>query len=559
VRWVTRMDPRSFERIITANESRLCDQVLRYASERGPARCEASGQEALRSLVAELSQALVQVFSSPYWATTPDADVGHSADPAESFGMAAAQRRRVNGESSGISLEIIKFCRLSCLDLVREQGFPTIEEEETQTLLERFFGRVETVFCAECASLTARASAELVAANALLEREIARHGKTAEALERSERLFHTAIDALAAHIAILDCDGTIMAVNRAWREFADANGFMGDDYGIGSSYLAVCDSATGDDAEIARTAARGIRDLLDGSCREFHLEYPCHSPDEQRWFQVRATCLKGFDPACVVVAHDSITEVKRAEEKILSFTRELEDRVRQRTLQLELTNRELEGFCYAVSHDLRAHLARLEGLGRGLFEDYGSNLDSQARHYVERICLISIELRRIIDALLDLSRVTRCELSFREVNLSDVARSVAEELRMVQPRRRVSVTIVPNVLVRGDTGLLTMVMKHLFGNAWKFTGRQQAAEIEFGMTPRHGLNVYYIRDNGVGFDMRYAGRLFQPFQRLHSPGEFEGVGVGLATVQRIIQRHGGRIWAEGEMGRGATFYFALHS
>ncbi|AJY71908.1 histidine kinase [Geobacter sulfurreducens] len=393
-------------------------------------------------------------------------------------------------------------------------------------------------------------TAELLDANTRLLEEI-------EERRRSERFFHATIDSLTAPVAILNGEGDIVTVNRAWRKFADENGGLHPNHFIGYNYLGLCDNVKGDDAVTASAVARGIRELIAGRINEFHVDYPCHSPDEQRWFQVRVTRLENGSRGRVAVVHENISEVKKAQEEILSLNRSLEERIRHRTQQLECSNRELEGFCYAVSHDLRSHLARLEGLGRGLLEDCFAGLDNQARHYAERICRISMDLRRAIDSLLDLSRLARCELSNVTVDLSGVAERVAEELHQLQPLRRVSFSLEPGVIVRGDPQLLETVMRHLMGNAWKFTSRREDAEIAFGSTMLHGMKTCFVRDNGVGFDMRYAATLFQPFQRLHGPAEFDGAGIGLATVQRIIQRHGGRIWAEGESGKGAVFFFVF--
>lgn len=372
-----------------------------------------------------------------------------------------------------------------------------------------------------------------------------------------ERTISSLMDALSTHIAILSRDGTIVKVNRAWRRFADANGYRGEAYGVGDNYLRVCEQAAGEDAESAMAAARGIREVFAGHRDEFYLEYPCHGPDVKRWFQLRATRLEGVGPGYVVTAHENITEVKRAGEEVQFLNMDLERRVMQRTSQLEASTGELENFCYAVSHDLRAPLARLEGFSRGLFEDCAGQLDSQGKFYVERICRISIDLRRLIDTLLDLSRLTRREISKKQVSLSGIARMVIEELRREQPLRRVDVVIAPEVEANGDPDLLMVVLENLLGNAWKYTEKRQDAMIEFGVTRKYGQAVYFVRDNGAGFDMKYSGKLFGPFQRLHSPVEFTGIGLGLATSRRIIQRHGGRIWAEGETEKGAVFYFTL--
>lgn len=411
-------------------------------------------------------------------------------------------------------------------------------EDERQRLVEEMEERVRS------------RTAELLDVNERLVEEI-------EERRRSERFFHATIDSLSAPVAILNGDGDIVTVNRAWRKFADENGCRHPNHFIGDNYLGLCDNVKGKDAVTASAVARGIREVTAGRIDEFHLEYPCHGPGEQRWFQVRATRLENGSRGRVAVVHENISEVKKAQEEILSLNRSLEERIRLRTQQLECSNRELEGFCYAVSHDLRSHLARLEGLGRGLVEDCSAGLDNQARHYAERICRISMDLRRAIDSLLDLSRLARCELGNEAVDLSEVAARVAEELQRSQPLRRVSFSVEPGVIVRGDPQLLETVVRHLMGNAWKFTSRRKDAEIAFGSTMLHGMKTCFVRDNGVGFDMRYAGCLFQPFQRLHGPAEFDGAGIGLATVQRVIQRHGGRIWAEGERGEGAVFFFTF--
>lgn len=258
----------------------------------------------------------------------------------------------------------------------------------------------------------------------------------------------------------------------------------------------------------------------------------------------------------VAVVHD-ITEEMRVQDEIRTLNAELEQRVRERTAQLHAVNRELEAFSYSVSHDLRTPLRAIDGFSLALLEDYGDVLDQEGRFHLGRIRTASQRLGQLIDDLLKLSRLTRSDIEYAPVDLSALAAEVVDELREADPDREVTVTIQPNVIVQGDARLLRVVLDNLFSNAWKFTGRTPQPRIEFGTLDYDDESVYYVRDNGAGFDMAYIEKLFRAFQRLHKTSEFEGTGIGLATVQRIIHRHGGRIWAQAEVGEGATFYFTL--
>jgi len=225
--------------------------------------------------------------------------------------------------------------------------------------------------------------------------------------------------------------------------------------------------------------------------------------------------------------------------------------------ELEHKNRELESFSYAVSHDLRAPLRRIDSFSRAILESQGRRLDDEGRKFLSRVREASQQMAQLIDDVLYLSRVTRSELRDQDVDLSEVAELVVSRLKEGQPNRRMEVKIRPGVVVTGDGQLLKIALENLLQNAWKFTGNQAEPRIEFGVTQTSGEPTYFIRDNGAGFEMTYAARLFGPFQRLHSQQEFPGNGIGLATVQRIIHRHGGKVWAEGLVGQGATFYFTL--
>lgn len=252
-----------------------------------------------------------------------------------------------------------------------------------------------------------------------------------------------------------------------------------------------------------------------------------------------------------------ITERKEAELKLRQYSEQLEELVSNRTMELAAANQELEAFTYSVSHDLRAPLRAMHGYSEALSQDYGDKLDGTALHYLRSIQGASTKMDQLIDDLLLLARVTRTELQKRVVDLSLLARDVAVGIQQRAPKRDVDWIIAGSCEARGDPGLLTIALDNLLGNAWKFTRNEPHAVIEFGRFMEGGELVYFVRDNGAGFNMEYADRLFGVFQRLHSARDFDGTGIGLSIVHRIIHRHGGRIWAQSRPGEGATFYFVL--
>ena len=260
----------------------------------------------------------------------------------------------------------------------------------------------------------------------------------------------------------------------------------------------------------------------------------------------------------VLAAARDITAQRAAEAEVQAINAELETRVAQRTAELSRANSTLESFSYSVAHDLRAPLRALSGYSDALLEDYGDRLEETGRGYLGRIEAASEQMASLIDDLLQLSQVSRVEMSLEPVDLSAEAAAIAAALASRDPGRRVRFAIQDGVRVTADRSLIRSVVQNLLENAWKFTARRDGAVIEFASTAAEDGGVcYYVRDNGAGFDPAYAGKLFKPFERLHAVTEFPGTGIGLASVARIVERHGGRVWAQGAVDRGATFYFTL--
>ena len=263
--------------------------------------------------------------------------------------------------------------------------------------------------------------------------------------------------------------------------------------------------------------------------------------DEKK--QIIATIAQGQD----------ITERKKTELELQKVNQQLLNR----TNELFAVNKELESFSYSVSHDLRAPLRSIDGFSQALIEDYEEKLDDQGKDYIQRVRKATQRMGQLIDDMLRLSRLTRTDLTCEIVDISSLSYSLTEKLQIANPSRTLKIEIQPKMSVKGDKKLLEILMENLLENAWKFTSQVNNASVKIGEFIKDGEQVFFVRDNGAGFDMAYADKLFIPFQRLHSVDEYPGTGIGLALVSRIVHRHGGRIWAEGEVGKGATFYFTL--
>jgi PAS domain S-box-containing protein len=257
--------------------------------------------------------------------------------------------------------------------------------------------------------------------------------------------------------------------------------------------------------------------------------------------------------ACALTIQYDITELKSAERQVRRLNHDLE----QRQVALEATNKELEAFSYSVSHDLRAPLRSIDGFSQALLEDFGDQIPVEGQGYLQRIRLAAQKMANLIDDLLNLSRVTRALLKPISIDLSELAGGIVNELKESQPERNVVFSIEPNLTATADLNLTKIVLENLLNNAWKFTSKQPEAKIEFGCKQHADRPQFFVSDNGAGFDMNYADKLFGAFQRLHSENDYPGTGVGLATVQRIIHRHGGEVHAQGSINHGATFYFTL--
>lgn len=362
---------------------------------------------------------------------------------------------------------------------------------------------------------------------------------------------------LPGQVAVVGAAGEVLAANIGWRHFVQAHGIDGSTH---FGYLAACAAASGEDDGQARAAAAGIGEVLRGGRPEFTLDYPFHSATQRRWFRLQVVPVVWEGRAAALALHTDVTPLQEAREQVMRLNAHLERRVLRRTRQLEAANRELEAFSYSVSHDLKSPLAAIDGFTQVLGERLQGRLDERESGYMQRVRAGVASMFSLIDAMLGLHRLSRDTRLHRVVvDVSAQAAAIVAELREQEPGRACRIGIEPGIAMYCDAELMALALRNLIGNAWKFSARKALTVVEIALEADgpSELTTLRIADQGAGFDPEEAHRLFAPFQRLHHVSEFPGTGVGLASVQRIAQRHGGTVRADGRRDLGATFWLSL--
>ena len=381
--------------------------------------------------------------------------------------------------------------------------------------------------------------------NITLAKMLEKQKRAEEALQKSEEKHRTILQTALDGFWLADAQGRLLEVNETYCRMS----------GYSAQELLAMHISDLEGVENVDEVAAHIQKII--TLGEHRFESKHNRKDGSIFDVENSVQYRPIDGGQFIVFLRDITERKRSEEEIKMLNADLEQRVIERTAQLESANKELEAFSYSISHDLRAPLRAIDGFSLALLDDYNAALDSQGQDILYRIRKAASRMAELIDGLLGLSRLNRDKMNYKEVNLSEIVTTITSNLQQAEPLRNVEFSIEADLIVNGDENLLAIMLDNLIGNAWKFTSNQPIAKIEFGVSISENNLTYYIRDNGAGFDMRYADKLFKAFQRLHTTDEFPGTGIGLATAQRIIKFHNGKIWAESEKGNGATFYFTL--
>lgn len=379
--------------------------------------------------------------------------------------------------------------------------------------------------------------------------QIDEHRAAIEALSHSKGHLRQVIDLVPHAIFAKDGLGRYLLVNRAMAAVCNSS--------IEEMEGALDTDFFNPNVEVERFRAADRAVIATGQRQVIPIETIRFKNGTVRFFNIiKIPFTFGKTPAVLGVATD-ITEREQARMELAKLNEDLEERVRQRTAELEAANKELESFSYSVSHDLRSPLRGVDGWSLALLEDYGDKLDEQAHGYLNQVRAEIQRMSVLIDDMLKLSRLSRDEMKREFVDCTALATAFADRVQAADPERRVEWRIARGITTYADLSLLRQVFQNLIENAWKFTAKKDGAVIEFGVTSIESEKAYFVKDNGAGFDMAYSAKLFGAFQRLHRVSDYPGTGVGLATVQRIARRHGGRVWAQGEVGAGATFWFTL--
>jgi PAS domain S-box-containing protein len=527
-----------YERVASVAEAvRLSIEVQEHLSERNAARIRVTqSQEQLADLIDSASDAIIVV---------DDLQKVMLFNPAAER-MFWVQERDVIGKPISRIIDVeplqLERSRQQKLRQVKSLVIPAVDSEGRKLQIE--------------ASISLNESTHEKFSTFIL-RDVTERRRAEQVAKESEEQLHAVIENLTEGLVIADLDGQILHWNRAAIQNHGFNTLEECLLKI-SDFEKLLELRT-PDGRILPLAEWPLPRVMAGEIlSDYEVRIRRLDREWSRIFSYGGAIVNepNGKPLAFLTVTD-ITDRKLAEKKIRRLNEELEERVSDRTAQLQAANKELEAFSYSVSHDLRAPLRHINGFSQALLEDYEDKLDDTGKGYLNEVRQASQEMAQLIDDVLQLARVTRSEMRREPVNLSELAKGVFAELKSIDKDRSVDISIQSDLAVQCDRRLMRIVLANLIGNAWKFTSQRPQAEVTFGQTQENGEKIYFVRDNGAGFDMAFAGKLFGAFQRLHTVSQFEGTGIGLATVQRIIHRHGGRVWAEGKPNEGATFYFAL--